>query len=112
MLNEVQMFFTLPISLAQHVKAGKLRALAVTGTKRSTSFPDVTTLEEAGLMGYEAVGLHGLLAPRPLRAPWGRPGGACRGVLARVDACEQSGGAIPPPPSRPIPDNCLPPPVR
>ena len=47
-----------------HIKAGKLRALATTGSKRSAVLPDVPTLAEAGLPGYEAYVWSGLLAPK------------------------------------------------
>jgi len=49
---------TLPLA-----KAGKLRALAVTGSKRSPLVPDLPTLAEAGLKGYEIVGWNGLFMP-------------------------------------------------
>jgi tripartite-type tricarboxylate transporter receptor subunit TctC len=45
------------------VKAGKLRALAVTGKTRSALLPDLPTLDEAGLKGYEIVGWNGLFFP-------------------------------------------------
>src|SRR5205085_12330133 len=47
-----------------HIKAGKLRPLAVTGSKRSPQLPDVPTMAEAGVPGYEAYVWMGLLAPR------------------------------------------------
>ena len=47
-----------------HVRAGKLRALATTGSARSTQLPDVPTLAEAGLAGYSAYVWMGLLAPK------------------------------------------------
>ena len=47
-----------------HIKAGKLRALAVTGEKRSPQLPDVPTLAESGLPGYVAYVWMGLLAPK------------------------------------------------
>ena len=51
------------------VKAGKLRALAVTTATRIHSAPDVPTLSESGLKGYEVGGGSGLLAPRATPAP-------------------------------------------
>lgn len=47
----------------QHVKAGKLRALGLTGTKRSPIFPDLPTIAESGLPGYEASIFNGIVAP-------------------------------------------------
>jgi len=47
-----------------HIKAGKLRALAVTGAKRSPQLPDVPTVSESGVPGYEAYVWMGLLAPK------------------------------------------------
>ena len=50
-------------SAISNVKAGKLRALAVTSKQRISAAPDVPTFEEAGLPGYEAVGWFGAVAP-------------------------------------------------
>jgi tripartite-type tricarboxylate transporter receptor subunit TctC len=47
-----------------HIKSGKLRALAVTGATRSPQLPDVPTLQEAGVPGFEAYVWMGLLAPK------------------------------------------------
>ena len=47
-----------------HIKAGKLRPLAVTGVKRSPQLPDVPTIAESGVPGYEAYVWMGLLAPK------------------------------------------------
>jgi tripartite-type tricarboxylate transporter receptor subunit TctC len=47
-----------------HIKAGKLRALAVSGANRSPQLPDVPTLAESGLTGYAAYVWMGLLAPK------------------------------------------------
>jgi tripartite-type tricarboxylate transporter receptor subunit TctC len=68
--GHIPMSFT-PIPVAHsHVAAGTLRALAVTSVKRSTLLPEVPTVAETGLPGYEAVLHYGLLAPagtpRPL----------------------------------------------
>lgn len=48
---------------AQYAKAGKIRALAVTGRQRNVALPDVPTAIEAGLKGFEVVGFYGVLAP-------------------------------------------------
>jgi tripartite-type tricarboxylate transporter receptor subunit TctC len=52
-----------------HIKAGKLRALAVTGATRSPELPDVPTVMESGVPGYEAYVWMGLLAPKGTPAP-------------------------------------------
>jgi tripartite-type tricarboxylate transporter receptor subunit TctC len=49
---------------APHVSAKRLRAIAVTGAKRSPTFPDVPTVAESGVPGYEFVTWHGVLAPK------------------------------------------------
>jgi tripartite-type tricarboxylate transporter receptor subunit TctC len=56
-------FATMPSAMA-HVRSGKLRGIAVTSTKRSALVPDVPTVAESGLPGYEMVAWQGLLAPR------------------------------------------------
>ena len=50
--------------MVRHIKAGSLRALAVTGTTRSPQLPDVPTLAESGLPDYSAYVWMGLLAPK------------------------------------------------
>ena len=55
-------FSSLPSALGL-VKDGKLRALGVTGLKRSATFPDVPTVAEQGLPGFEAVLHYGIVAP-------------------------------------------------
>jgi tripartite-type tricarboxylate transporter receptor subunit TctC len=52
-----------------HIGSGKLRALAVTGAKRSPQLPDVPTVAEAGVPGYEAYVWMGLLAPKGTPQP-------------------------------------------
>jgi tripartite-type tricarboxylate transporter receptor subunit TctC len=61
--NDVQAMFELYPSFPQHVAAGKVRILAVTGAKRSARLPDVPTAIEAGLAGFEFTGWTGVLAP-------------------------------------------------
>ena len=56
------MFDNLPSSLPQ-IKAGKLRAIAVTSLKRSPALPDIPTISESGLPGFEASSWFGVLAP-------------------------------------------------
>jgi tripartite-type tricarboxylate transporter receptor subunit TctC len=50
-------------SVVPYVKAGRLRALGVTSARRSSALPDVPTIAEAGLPGYEATAWFGILAP-------------------------------------------------
>jgi tripartite-type tricarboxylate transporter receptor subunit TctC len=56
------MFDTIP-SAVSHVKSGKLRALGVTGAKRSPVMPEVPTIAESGLPGYEVTSWYGLIGP-------------------------------------------------
>jgi tripartite-type tricarboxylate transporter receptor subunit TctC len=61
--GQIDLLFAPSQSVIQHVKAGKLKALATTGSKRAETLPDLPTVAEAGVPGYEAVGWFGLLAP-------------------------------------------------
>jgi tripartite-type tricarboxylate transporter receptor subunit TctC len=61
--GQIDLLFAPSQSVIQHVKAGKLKALATTGSKRAEALPDLPTVSEAGVPGYEAVGWFGLLAP-------------------------------------------------
>jgi len=69
------MFDNLPSSLAQ-IKAGKLRAIAVTSLKRAPALPDVPTISESGLPGFEASSWFGILGPA----------GTPPSVVARINA--------------------------
>jgi len=64
--------------VAPHVVGGKLRGLGVTGLKRSPAYPDIPTLDESGLPGYEFVTWHAILAPK------GTPGAAIETLADRV----------------------------
>ncbi len=61
--GQVQMMFSGMSSVMPHIKAGKLRALAVTGAQRSPAVPDVPTIAESGFPGFEATAWYGVLAP-------------------------------------------------
>lgn len=64
--NQIQLMFdNFPGSLP-HVKAGSLRALAVTSTRRSPLLPDVPTMAEAGVLGYDVEVWFGVVAPKDL----------------------------------------------
>jgi tripartite-type tricarboxylate transporter receptor subunit TctC len=62
--GQVEMMFDAVTVMSEHVKAGKVKAIATSGTARSTVMPNVPTLAEAGVPGYEAVIWLGLMAPK------------------------------------------------
>jgi tripartite-type tricarboxylate transporter receptor subunit TctC len=61
--GQIDLLFAPSQAVLQHVKAGKLKALATTGATRPETLPDLPTVAEAGVPGYAAVGWFGLLAP-------------------------------------------------
>ncbi len=61
--NETNMMFLSAVGLQAHIKAGKLRPIAVTGKERTAMFPDVPTMSEAGLPTYSAAVWYGIVAP-------------------------------------------------
>ena len=61
--GEVQLYFSTPPAALVQVKAGRLRALAVTGEKRSPIAPDLPTIAESGIAGYAVTGWFGVFAP-------------------------------------------------
>src|SRR5450759_276925 len=61
--GQVEMMFDAITTMAPNVRAGKLRALGTTGKTRSSVLPDVPTVAEAGVPGYEAVIWLGIMAP-------------------------------------------------
>jgi tripartite-type tricarboxylate transporter receptor subunit TctC len=62
--GQVQMMFDAITTMAPNVQAGQVRALGTTGDKRSTVLPDVPTVAEAGVAGYEATIWLGIMAPK------------------------------------------------
>jgi tripartite-type tricarboxylate transporter receptor subunit TctC len=61
--GQIQLSMTDLAAALPHIKAGKLKAFAVTSPKRLSNLPDVPTLAESGLAGYDATGWFGLVAP-------------------------------------------------
>jgi tripartite-type tricarboxylate transporter receptor subunit TctC len=74
--DHIQVLFADTGLVSQYIKAGKLKAIAVTGARRSALLPGVPTMQEAGLPGYLAGSWYGILAP------YGTPAA----VIARVNA--------------------------
>jgi tripartite-type tricarboxylate transporter receptor subunit TctC len=64
--GQVQVGFPGIAGMLPHIKSGKLRALGVTSAKRSPELPDVPTIAEAGVKGYEMVAWFGIAAPKGL----------------------------------------------
>jgi len=88
--GQVQVMFS-PIAIAMpQIKAGRVRALAVTSARRWPTLPDLPTVAEAGLTGYEATGWYGIVAPANTPAAIiATLNGAIVKLLARNDVREQ-----------------------
>ena len=61
--GQVQLMFSSVVAILPHVKAGKLRALAVSSPARMALLPDLPTIAESGVPGYESSSWYGILAP-------------------------------------------------
>lgn len=81
--GQVAMMFDFMITSLPHVREGKLRPLAVTGAKRSPQVPDLPTVAEAGVPGYEASTWFAVMAPA------GTPGDIVRRLNAELNAALQ-----------------------
>src|SRR3990172_2827645 len=66
---QIQMLFSTILQSHAHIKAGRLRPLAVTTVKRSAGAPELPTMQEAGVAGYEVAGWYGVLAPAKTPQP-------------------------------------------
>ena len=91
--GNVQIYFsTVPAALPQ-VKAGRLRALAVTSSKRLNDIPDVATVSESGLPGFEVVAWFGMFAPGKTPQPIVKKlNGEVVGILGMPDVREKMSG--------------------
>jgi tripartite-type tricarboxylate transporter receptor subunit TctC len=67
--GQIQLLFESLGTAHPHLKTGKVRALAVTGTRRDASLPDVPTVAEAGVAGYSSVPWYTISAPSGVPAP-------------------------------------------
>ena len=61
--GEISMIFGEPATVVQQIKAGKVRAIAVTSPKHALALPDLPTVAESGVPGYEVTSWNGILAP-------------------------------------------------
>ena len=66
--GEIAMIFGEPATIIQHVKSGKMKAIAVTSAKRALAMPDLPTVQETGIAGYDVTSWNGQLAPAGMPA--------------------------------------------
>ncbi len=91
--GQVSLWFPTAPGALPHVKAGRMRLLAVAGAKRSPALPDVPTVSEAGVAGFEAATWYALLAPaRTHREIIGRINGEIVRILKQPDVQERLTG--------------------
>ncbi len=74
--GEISMIFGEPATVVQQIKAGKVRALAVTSAKQAAALPDLPTVAQSGVPGYEVTSWNGILAPA----------GTSREIVARLNS--------------------------
>ena len=67
--GQVKMHFNTPGTLLPHVKAGRLRVLGISSSKRADFAPDIPTISESGLPGFDATVWYGVYGPKGLPAP-------------------------------------------
>jgi tripartite-type tricarboxylate transporter receptor subunit TctC len=86
MAGRMSVVFSTAPSVLPHVKSGKLRALATTGAARSAVAPDIPTVAEAGVPGYEATSWYGIIGPAGMsKAVVNRLHGAIVQAIADAD---------------------------
>lgn len=74
--GEISMIFGEPATVVQQIKAGKVRALAVTSSKRALALPELPTIAESGVPGYEVTSWNAILAPA----------GTSKDIIAKLNA--------------------------
>lgn len=67
--GQISMVFATPLESVPHIKPGRLRPLAVTSPQRSPAMPDLPSIAEAGIAGYEVTNWYGVLAPVAISKP-------------------------------------------
>jgi tripartite-type tricarboxylate transporter receptor subunit TctC len=82
--GQVQLMFDNLTSISPHVKAGRVRGIGVSGPRRSPVFPDIPTISEAGVPGYETNAWGGVVVPA------GTPRGIVMGLNAEINKALQS----------------------
>lgn len=83
--GHVSMTFAPIAAVVSHIKSGRLRAIGVTAARRSAIYPDLPTIAESGVAGYDSAGWNALLAPRALS----------RDLIARIHATLKDSLAAP-----------------
>jgi tripartite-type tricarboxylate transporter receptor subunit TctC len=96
--GQVDLMFDAVTTMAEQVRSGKVKALATTGLQRSDVMPDVPTLNEAGVPGYEATIWLGLMAPKETpKAIVDQLNAAISKIVSQADVKQQwaKQGAVP-----------------
>jgi len=90
--GQIETLFDQMATAVPHVKSGKVRALAVTTAKRSPAMPDVPTVAEAGVPGYESTAWFGIVGPKGMpKEVVDRINASVRKALARPEVQKQLG---------------------
>jgi tripartite-type tricarboxylate transporter receptor subunit TctC len=96
--GRVQVFFSVPVNVLTHIKAGRLKGLAITGKHRMETLPEVPTFTEAGLPGLDVETWYGIAAPAGTsKNIVAKLSGEVRKILAMPDIKEklESQGMVP-----------------